>query len=128
MKRNTLAKSTQIRPAQKFKTAINNFSAVKKSQQLPANRMKTSINNTNTKKLTNPPSESAKSRKSEALTTTKKKSLKSNNIENNTINKKKSIIKKSEPKSVRKNNDKKYNTAVNFKNNAFSSSKKNKNG
>ena len=125
MKRNTLAKSTQIRPAQKFKTAINNFSAVKKSQQLPANRMKTSINNTNTKKLTNPPSESAKSRKSEALTTTKKKSLKSNNIENNTINKKKSIIKKSEPKSVRKNNDKKYNTAVNFKNNAFSSSKKN---
>ena len=123
MKKNPLNKSSQIRTAQKSKTAINNFSAIKKSQQLPSNKMKTSINN-NTKRSTNPP-ESAKPRKSEAITTAKKKSLKTNNIENRTTDKKTSIIKKSEAKSVRKNADKKYNTTVNFKNNVSTSKKNN---
>ena len=79
MKKNPLAKSTQIRESKKFKTSINNFATAKKTTQIkPLNKMKTSINkannNENSSRSNNPPSGSSKKRKS-ISTTTKKKTM-----------------------------------------------------
>ena len=116
MKKNTLAKSTQIRPTKKFNTSIKNFNTAKKTQ-LSSNRLKSSLNNNNTVRSTNPPSSSSKGIKSIGITTTKKKTVNTNNIEDN---KKKSLIKKPESKSVRKTADKKSKTTVNIKNSVTS--------
>ena len=115
--KNTLAKSTQIRPTKKFNTSIKNIETAKKSQQVHAsqNKMKTSINkNNNTNRSSNPLSGSSKVRKS-ISSTTKKKTVNTKNIQDN---KKKSIMKKPETATVRKNADKKNKTSVNLKNKA----------
>lgn len=121
MKKNPLAKSTQIRESKKFKTSINNFATAKKTTQIkPLNKMKTSINkannNENSSRSNNPPSVSSKKRKS-ISTTTKKKTM--NPTKNEEI-KRKSIMKKPDSKSIRKNNDKKFKTTVNIKSSALS--------
>ena len=121
MKKNPLAKSTQIRESKKFKTSINNFATAKKTTQIkPLNKMKTSINkannNENSSRSNNPPSVSSKKRKS-ISTTTKKKTM--NPTKNEEI-KRKSIMKKPDSKSLRKNNDKKFKTTVNIKSSALS--------
>jgi len=113
--KNTLAKSTQIRPTKKFNTSIKNFDTAKKSQQVHAsqNKMKTSITKgNNTNRSSNPLSGSSKVRKS-ISSTTKKKTVNTKNIQDN---KKKSIMKKPETATVRKN-DKKSKTSVGIKNN-----------
>ena len=121
MKKNPLAKSTQIRESKKFKTSINNFATAKKTTQIkPLNKMKTSINkannNENSSRSNNPPSVSSKKRKS-ISTTTKKKTM--NPTKNEEI-KRKSIMKKPDSKSIRKNTDKKFKTTVNIKSSALS--------
>ena len=122
-KKNSLAKSTQIRPTKKFNTSIKNFSEAKKNEEIPPNKMRNSVNN-NLIHSTNPPSTTSKPRKSVKITT-KKKSVNTDNINNTNNNntKRKSIMKRTETKGVRKDTDKKSKTTIGGIKNTASSKK-----
>ena len=118
--KNNLAKSSQIRPNQKFNTSIKNFSAAKKNAPIRvSNKIKTSVNKQASNQPSNPPSTSSKARKSFS-NTTRKKSVIAESIQEA---KKKSIVNKPEKNSDRQNTDKKFKTTVNKKNGIISSKK-----
>ena len=122
-KKNSLAKSAQIRQTKKFNTSIKNFSEAKKKEEVPTAKMRNSVNN-NLIHSTNPPSTTSKARKSVKISTTKKKESNTENKNNtNTNNKRKSIMKKSETKGIRKETDKKSKTIIGGVKNTVSSKK-----
>lgn len=122
-KKNSLAKSAQIRQTKKFNTSIKNFSEAKKKEEVPTAKMRNSVNN-NLIHSTNPPSTTSKARKSVKISTTKKKESNTENKNNtNTNNKRKSIMKKSEIKGIRKETDKKSKTTISGVKNTVSSKK-----